>query len=174
MLRTCRYTEKEDNLIRDLYGRVRVSEIAPKLNRSQKSVEKRAVRLGLQSKGGPLYTGNPNSNRPTGEDHHAYRKEGEVWEAAGRMFIKVNGQIESYSRQVWEKAHGAIPSDKVVWHIDGDQTNCEIQNLELISLAERLKRNKENAGIDYSYMSCVQKMKRHNTSWAEALAKGWY
>lgn len=42
---------------------------------------------------------------------------------------------------VWEREHGPVPPGMVVSIIDGDKTNCEPENLELISRAELLYLN---------------------------------
>jgi len=43
---------------------------------------------------------------------------------------------------IWEKANGPVPKGKVVAFIDGDNRNCDIKNLMLISRAELLRLNK--------------------------------
>lgn len=44
-------------------------------------------------------------------------------------------------RHVWEQHHGPVPDGHIVVFRDRDRTNCAIENLELISLAENLRRN---------------------------------
>ena len=44
-------------------------------------------------------------------------------------------------RKVWEDAHGKIPQGEVIWHVDGDKDNDDIENLECISRAMMEKRN---------------------------------
>jgi len=46
---------------------------------------------------------------------------------------------------VWEQENGPAPDGKVVSFIDGDKTNCDISNLELISRAELLYINRNKA-----------------------------
>ena len=43
---------------------------------------------------------------------------------------------------VWEQAHGPVPEGKVVAFIDSVKTNCELDNLMLISRAELLNLNR--------------------------------
>ncbi|MDY7035539.1 MAG: HNH endonuclease signature motif containing protein [Thermodesulfobacteriota bacterium] len=43
---------------------------------------------------------------------------------------------------VWEQANGPVPPGMVVAFIDGDRTNCEPENLMLISRAELLNLNR--------------------------------
>lgn len=48
---------------------------------------------------------------------------------------------EALHRHLWEKHHGPIPKGMNVVFKDGDTLNCIIENLELISNAENMKRN---------------------------------
>lgn len=43
---------------------------------------------------------------------------------------------------VWEAKHGPVPKGMLVTFIDGDPLNCDIDNLEMISRAENLQRNR--------------------------------
>ena len=69
----------------------------------------------------------------------------------GYILIKVNepnpynGQPTRYRHKhhvVWEKRNGAIPKGMIVSFIDGNKMNCSIENLELITRAESLYRNR--------------------------------
>lgn len=44
-------------------------------------------------------------------------------------------------RHVWEQAHGPIPKGYNVCFKDGDKSNCALDNLELVSRADMMKRN---------------------------------
>lgn len=46
-----------------------------------------------------------------------------------------------YQRYVWEQHNGKIPRGYVVRFKDGDTMNCDINNLECISMAENARRN---------------------------------
>lgn len=46
-----------------------------------------------------------------------------------------------YHRHVWEQHNGPIPKRHAVRFIDGDTLNCDISNLECISLSENMRRN---------------------------------
>jgi hypothetical protein len=68
----------------------------------------------------------------------------------GYILIKVaepnpyNGQPTRYRHKhhvIWEKHNGLIPESHTVTFIDEDKTNCDINNLELISRAELVRRN---------------------------------
>jgi len=51
------------------------------------------------------------------------------------------GKYESLARVKYRKAFGDFPKEMLVFHKDGDMLNNEIDNLELISRGENLKRN---------------------------------
>jgi hypothetical protein len=47
-------------------------------------------------------------------------------------------------RKVWEDVHGKIPKGMCIWHIDGNKWNDNINNLELVTRAEIMRRNAPN------------------------------
>ncbi|MBW1812631.1 MAG: HNH endonuclease [Deltaproteobacteria bacterium] len=49
-------------------------------------------------------------------------------------------------RLVWEQMRGKIPAGMCIWHIDGEKHNDDIDNLEIVTRAEMLKRNRKNRG----------------------------
>ena len=50
------------------------------------------------------------------------------------------------SRLNYAAEHGEIPKGFVIWHIDGDKNNDNIDNLEAISRATMMRRNAPNHG----------------------------
>lgn len=48
-------------------------------------------------------------------------------------------------RKIYEDAHGPIPKGYIIVHLDGDRYNDSLFNLEAISRAENLKRNREKS-----------------------------
>lgn len=44
-------------------------------------------------------------------------------------------------RKTWREHHGEIPAGHIVTFKDGDKTNCAIENLVLMSLADNARRN---------------------------------
>lgn len=44
-------------------------------------------------------------------------------------------------RKVWREHHGEIPAGHIITFKDGDKTNCAIENLVLMSLADNARRN---------------------------------
>jgi hypothetical protein len=63
---------------------------------------------------------------------YSYQKDGKQ--------IKV-GKYESLARHNYRKAFGEFPKEMIVFHKDGDILNNDIENLELITRKELLKRN---------------------------------
>lgn len=73
--------------------------------------------------------------------------------ADGFSFIKVRDQPiildcrENYELKhhyIWKQAHGPIPPGHVLIFLDGDKTNCSLENLQLVTRAEHIEmiRNK--------------------------------
>ena len=46
-----------------------------------------------------------------------------------------------YHHKIWQDAHGPIPDKHIIRFKDGNQLNCDLSNLELISMAENANRN---------------------------------
>lgn len=61
------------------------------------------------------------------------------------------GKWELLQRKVWIEHFGEIPQKHIVTFKDGDTLNCDISNLELISMAENLRRNSVGTGWKRSY-----------------------
>lgn len=72
------------------------------------------------------------------------------------LYIRVEkAKWELLNRYTWKKHHGEIPKGYLVAFKDGNQLNCDIDNLMLISMAENMKRNNNEknrvAGIKRHY-----------------------
>ena len=52
-----------------------------------------------------------------------------------------NGRMMPKHRWLWEQAYGAIPKGHCVQFLDGDTTNCVLDNLYLISRARQVRKN---------------------------------
>jgi len=58
------------------------------------------------------------------------------------QYIRVSeSHWELLHHYVWEKANGKIPDEHIVVFRNGNQLDCRIENLELITLQENMKRN---------------------------------
>ena len=61
----------------------------------------------------------------------------------GYVFIKVEmgRKMVLKHRWVWEQAHGKIPKGHIIIFRDGNKQNCELENLQMVSLYENVHRN---------------------------------
>jgi hypothetical protein len=58
------------------------------------------------------------------------------------QYIRVSlGKWELLQRYVWEQHHGKIPAKHIIAFRDKNSLNCDISNLELLSMAENVLRN---------------------------------
>lgn len=57
------------------------------------------------------------------------------------------GKWELYQRYVWEQHFGPIPERHIVRFKDGNTLNCDIGNLELITMSENARGNRNRAKI---------------------------
>ena len=58
-------------------------------------------------------------------------------------WIRINGKWLQYHQYLWIQKNGPIPAKHIVIFKDKDQMNCALDNLELVSLKENLRRNNE-------------------------------
>jgi hypothetical protein len=69
------------------------------------------------------------------DGHEVYTKDG---------YIKVRiskGNYQLKHRVVWEQHNGKLPKGMIIVFKDKNKLNCTIENLELISMAENMRRN---------------------------------
>lgn len=58
------------------------------------------------------------------------------------MFIRIaQGKFELLHRKIWMDANGPIPEGMQISFKNGDTLDCRLENLELITMAENMKRN---------------------------------
>lgn len=58
--------------------------------------------------------------------------------------ICINGKNKYLHRYVWEQTYGPIPKGMVIHHKDFNRGNWNLENLELLTRAEHMKRHKIN------------------------------
>lgn len=70
---------------------------------------------------------------------------------SGRIYqyIRISkAKWELLHRVVWERKHGPIPEGMIITFKDGNSLNCELDNLEQISMEENMLRNSRH---DFPY-----------------------
>ena len=79
----------------------------------------------------------PHNTRASGDDVSLRMNKGYPM-----MYLRISvGKWVQMSRHVYESFYGPIPKGHLVCFKDGDSTNCAIENLELLSMAENARRN---------------------------------
>jgi len=87
--------------------------------------------------------------KPGHRPHNQYDSNGVITTRTvkGRVYLYIRvrkGVWKPLHQQLWRKEHGRIPKGHIVVFRDGDTMNCDIANLELITLQENMKRNTIN------------------------------
>lgn len=73
---------------------------------------------------------------------HNIKPEGhECWRSDGYLYVKYKGKNRQKHRVLWEQHHGTIPKGYHVVFKDGNRANITIDNLELLSQEESMRRN---------------------------------
>lgn len=82
-------------------------------------------------------------NRP-----HNWKPDGSVVERSDKntdikyLYYKIkDSHWILYHHKIWQDAHSPIPDKHIIRFKDGNQLNCDLSNLELISMAENANRN---------------------------------
>jgi predicted metal-dependent hydrolase len=102
-----------------------------------------------------------------------------------RLFNKtyVRGKLFYVHRLVWEGFNGPIPDDKQIDHIDGDTSNNRLDNLQLLTLRQNVKkylnesekstlrRYREEFVKDYKELGTYQKVA---DKWGCSSSTAWY
>lgn len=80
------------------------------------------------------------------------------------FYIRVSlGKWYPLHQYLWEQVNGKQPKGMCLWFIDGDSLNCELDNLELVTRAENMKRNSASVNLTDGYVAqtIVGKKGRH-------------
>ena len=77
----------------------------------------------------------PDQRAPIGHER-VDKKHGYIWKKVAQP-----NKFRLKHQLVWEEQHGNIPPGLVLWFIDGNRQNCDIENLERIKKTEQIRRN---------------------------------
>ena len=66
------------------------------------------------------------------------------------------GKWEPLHRHLWEKANGKIPKGMKLAFRDGNTSNCKLENLELVTAAEMMRRNTVHANYPKDLCLAIQ------------------
>lgn len=163
------WTADEDKRLAELYGNTTARQIGEQLNRSRSAIKNRVNILGLtkSSNTGGFKKGNSPWNKGTsyvaggrsaetrfkpgtrqGKAADLYRPIGtERISKDGYLERKINDDMPFQKRWRavhilnWEAANGPLPKGYALRFKDGDKTNVGIDNLELISRADLMRKN---------------------------------
>jgi hypothetical protein len=179
------FRTSEQKYIREHYGCISISQIASHLGRRKSVVMAHIKTMGLEltteqrermralskfKAGQPSYNkgkaGKPNStsfkagNKPANAMHDGAitirHKQGEkpykYYRVGASKWVLLH-------RYIWEQANGPIPQQNVIRFIDGDTMNTDLQNLQLITLAEhaKLNQNREKSSESLKHRWKVRK-----------------
>jgi hypothetical protein len=71
---------------------------------------------------------------------------GHFHEAMQRVVLKIGTRTLQYARVVYIMAHGDLPSDMIVDHIDRNQLNNDLSNLRLVTKSDN-NRNRKTLAV---------------------------
>ena len=79
----------------------------------------------------------------TGEKHPSWRGGVQVMSKDCDYVWNGTNKRKRKPRTIWEEKNGPVPEGMVIYHIDGDKKNDALENLEIITRSELLKRNRK-------------------------------
>ncbi|MBD2753726.1 HNH endonuclease signature motif containing protein [Spirosoma validum] len=68
------------------------------------------------------------------------------------------GKWQELKHYVWEQANGPVPKGMILAFIDGDE--CQLDNLELITMAENARRNSGTINLPDSYVASLMSVRK--------------
>lgn len=143
-----RYSKEEIDFLKANYKTMSDIDIAKEIGRSYDSVKAHRKSLGLikekhqVQRRGTFKKGNiPHNAHKVGTITKRNDSSGLCY-----YYIKLPNRKRLVTLHTWlyEQAHGKIPQDYVVRFKDGNTLNCVIENLECVSRAEHLYKNRDN------------------------------
>jgi len=163
------WTIREENFLRDTYETMTAAEIANAIGRTKSSVKNHARSIGLKlpedeanrrasisrfpkghvpynkgtrglmaSNSGCFQKGHVPKNTKHDEAITIRQKKGDP---PYKYFRVIVGKWMLLHRYLWEQVNGPIPPKHVLRFKDGDTINCELDNLELISMSKNMTMN---------------------------------
>lgn len=158
------WTADEDRALRVLYSDFSARHIAQVLGRTKASVKNRTIKLGLRKSANsgrfkPGHVGYvaPKGTRNSPQTEFKKGNKPQTWVPIGSETTDKNGYLKRkvsddrtkpsrfnwrfVHRLVWEQHHGQIPRGHKVVFRDGNKQHIEIENLELVTNQEAMRRN---------------------------------
>lgn len=156
------WTDDDKDFMRENYPHMTNPEIAEALGRTVAAVARRGKQMGLSKTAETRARVNSrNSSKPRRVSPASRRTQfrsgqqprnteplgAESWTSNGYRIRKVAHHGKQHERWrpvhhlVWEEHYGAVPDGYIIVFRDGDQTNVSVENLEIISRAQRMHQN---------------------------------
>lgn len=136
MARNTPWPDDEIALLREVYPSAKRADLEALFGRPYGTVKDYAIRLGLRKSKeylNGLKCGGYHERRPVGAEWTC--PEGYVW----RKVSEERGFVRAH-HLVWEEANGPVPQGHHLNFRDGDRSNLDLENLELESDADQMRR----------------------------------
>lgn len=148
------WTSEDVETLKSTYADRPMSEICDALGRTDTAIRTKASLLGLRRLESPdiaerhsRHSRHMKNRRLSGIRNPHRALVGTDQMHGNRLMRKISDTGDAHidwvpsSRAAWEKAHGKIPEGMVVRLKDGNPSNVNLENLELLSITERMQRN---------------------------------
>jgi len=150
-----------NDIIRERFPNERTQDLANELGLTYSQVANRAHSMGLKKseefkqsdKSGrhnlieDVYDKVKHSMFKKGHRPHNWKADGSIVERndkTGRLYLYFKIKDSHwilYHNKIWMDHHGPIPAKHIISFKDGNTLNCDISNLEMLSMAENARRN---------------------------------
>lgn len=141
------YTTEESQFVKDNYSKLSYTEIGNLLGRTTESVKKHAQDiLGVKRKKSDALDIQKRCCKATqftkGNLPHNTKDDGDIGIRDGYKYLRLSlANWVLLHRYNWEQVHGKIPKGFNLVFKDNNANNCQVENLELVSNADLMRRN---------------------------------
>jgi len=147
------YSKADEGFLRKYYLEFSDEKLAKMFGKTKRAIAGKRFKLGLKRPPVNWGHGQPHPNYVNAKANSGSFKKGNVPHNTNKLYtetvysdgiiwVKTENGMRRKHRMIWEANFGKIPPGHIVIFKDKNPLNCRIENLECISRAENIRRNR--------------------------------